>query len=92
MQEAQAGQKELSAQVFPSPLFVLFLGDGSQAGMSADPAGGREARMGRGGAWEPDSELRTAPVGSPTAQSLKPRGAELTQAWFKQSHCQVCLV
>lgn len=55
----------------------------SYAGTSAAPAGG-EARTWRGGAWEPDPELRIT-------QNIVPTGTELMQAWFKNGHCQVCL-
>ena len=68
MQEAQAGQKELSAQVSPTPAGNLFP-DGSQplesAGACSVTLGPqqtrreREARTGSGGAWEPDPESRT---------------------------------
>lgn len=101
MQEAQAGQKELSAQVFPTPLRALFLGGNLLLESAGDcsvtlrpqqPWQEGEARTGLGGAWEPDPELRTDPVGNLMAQNTVPRGAELTQAWFKPSRCQVCLV
>ena len=68
MQEAQAGQKELSAQVSPTPAGNLFPG-GSRPLESAgacsvmlgpwQPRWEREARTGWGGAWEPDPESRT---------------------------------
>ena len=68
MQEALAGQKELSAQVSPTPAGNLFPG-GSQPLESAgacsvmlgpwQPQWEREARTGWGGAWEPDPESRT---------------------------------
>ena len=68
MQEAQAGQKELSTQVSPTPAGNLFPG-GSRPLESAgacsvmlgpwQPRWEREARTGWGGAWEPDPESRT---------------------------------
>lgn len=42
-------------------------------------------RLGRLGAWEPDSELKTALLGKLTVQNVVPIGAELMQAWFKRA-------